>query len=635
MRKLFMLLGLLFFVQSIAQKLVVDSLENLFSQSKSSKDKAITQMELSNYWSYRDTAKAFRHLELARKFVGNDQFLKGTWLFYKAGIYFDYDIQKAQKLYLEADQILKNKSSNSSFEYRAKAWHNYAVLEQLQDKNQSFLNITLEKCIPFAEKSGNKTLLASYLVDVGMVFDNFREFSKSIGYYQKSIETLKTAPSSTLKNETAAWAYLNLANPYMETKQLDLMGQALKNADFYLEKLPESQYKVYSYLQKTKYYSAKGTTKDALENVQKGIHMAKMLNLDYDYFTLNYEYFNILKKEKNWEKGKAVLTSLLNDKKNAHRSKNKLVLLNELIKLEKNLGNYQQALIYSDEFQSLNDSVQKENEKLQILNLEKKYKTNEQEKSLEYLTTKNRQQGIIITISVILLLVVISFFIYALIQRKKRNEQKLYSMQQQRKNEIEQALYEGEIQERERIAKDLHDGIGGRITGIKIHLENLAQQNESTDLQKLTSQLEICLSELRNTARNLTPETLRRFGLEDAIKDFCQNMSTSKTQISCYVKNLNQIEDNKKQIHIFHIVQETVNNAVKHSDANKVLVQCTLENGLLLIDIEDNGKGFSPEKVKRSLGLNNIEKRVHALNGKMDINSSPESGTTINVEAKI
>ena len=262
----------------------------------------------------------------------------------------------------------------------------------------------------------------------------------------------------------------------------------------------------------------------------------------------------------------------------------------------------------------MNDTVQKENEKLQIFNLESEFKTKEQQKSLQHLESKNKQQKIISIISVILLLVVISFFVYALKQRKKANDQKLLTIQQQQKNEVEQALYEGEIMERERIAKDLHDGIGGRITGIKIHLENLAQQNKSSDLQNLTNQLEICLSELRNTARNLTPETLKKFGLEEAIKDFCQNMSSSSRTISCYVKNLNKITDQKTQIHIFHIIQETVNNAVKHSEASKILVQCTFEDNLLLLDIEDNGKGFDVEKVSRGLGLNNIEKRVHALN---------------------
>lgn len=632
MRNFSIFVFLFFFLLGFSQSPVKDSLEKRFREANTNHDKALAQMELSDYWSYRDTVKAFQSLKTADEYVQKDNFLKGLLLFYKAGVYFDHDVDKAQSLYKQADEKLKNYTDPKTFEYRAKLWHNYAVLQQGKEDQQDFLNITLEKCIPFAEKSGNKTLQATYLVDVGLVFANYREFPKAISYYNKSLEILKTAEN---KNEAAAWAYLNLANAYLEIKNLSLMNNALKNADVYLSKIPESQYNVVAYLQKSRYYNAIGNPKEALANIQKGIAFAKSMNLDYDYFNLSYEYSRLLKKQGQNIEAKMVLENLLRDSKYSQRKLNKLVILNELSDIEKKLGDYHAALSYTEQFQLLNDSVQKENEKIQLLDLESKFKSKEQQKYLEHLQSKNDQQKIIITISVILLLVVISFFAYALHQRKKSNEQKLLSVQQQQKNEVEEALYEGEIQERERIAKDLHDGIGGRITGIKIHLENLAQQTHSEDLQKITNQLEICLSELRNTARNLTPETLKKFGLEEAVKDFCQNMASPATKISCYVKNLNQCDDQKKQIHIFHIIQEAVNNAMKHSDATQILVQCTLEDQLLLLEIEDNGKGFDPKKATRSLGLNNIEKRVQALGGKLTIHSAENSGTTINIEAKI
>lgn len=621
-----------FFVMGFSQKSTADSLELRFKMAKNNQEKALAQMELSDYWSYRDTVKAFQHLKNADQFVGNNEFLKGVSLFYKGGVYFDHNGDKAQNLYKHADEKLKHVETPKSYEFRARLWHNYAVLQQMKDDHGDFLDITLKKCIPFAEKSGNKKLLAGYFVDVGLIFNNYREFPKAITYYNKALETLKNVDN---KDETAAWVYLNMAGTYLETKDLKAVNNALKNADLYLARIPESQYNVVAYQQKSKYYNAIGNTKEAYITIQKGIAFAKSMNLDYDYFTLSYEYYRLLKTDKKFDEAKTVLQNLLQDNKFSQRKLNKLVILNELSDVEKTLGNFESALSYNEQFQMLNDTVQKENEKLQIFNLESEFKTKEQQKSLQHLQSKNKQQKIISIISVILLLVVISFFVYALKQRKKANEQKLLTIQQQQKNEVEQALYEGEIMERERIAKDLHDGIGGRITGIKIHLENLAQQNENSDLQNLTNQLEICLSELRNTARNLTPETLKKFGLEEAIKDFCQNMSSSSRTISCYVKNLNQITDQKTQIHIFHIIQETVNNAVKHSEASKILVQCTFEDHLLLLDIEDNGKGFDVGKVSRGLGLNNIEKRVHALNGKLNIHSSENAGTTVNIEAKI
>ena len=609
-----------------------DILEHKFSIAKLPREKALLQMELSDYWSFRDTAKAFRHLEIANKFVGQDEYLKGLLLFYKGGIYFDQNITNAQKNYKEADSKLKNYKTKEAFEFRAKLWHNFATLEQIKGDEHQFLEITVQKCIPFAEKSGNNLLLSGYYVDVGMIFYNFKEYQKSISYYNRAIEILKNKENN---NEAAVWAYLNLANTYLETRELDKMKIALDEADTYLKSIPESQYNSYSYVQKSKYYNKIGNRNKALDAIQKGIAFSKKMNLDYDVMNLNFEKYLLLKDQKKYTEAKEILLQLLLDKKFSGSTKNRLMFLNQLADLEKTTGNYQSALQYKEQFLELNDSVQKENEKLEIFNLETQYKSKEQQKSLEHLGYKNRLKNIIITISTLLFLVTILFLIYALKQRKKENEQKLAAVDQQRKNEIENALYEGEVQERERIAKDLHDGIGGRITGIKIAVENLSQKIADPELNKMAEQLEICLSELRNTSRNLTPETLKKFGLEEAIKDYCLYLNSANCKISCYTKNLQQCKDIKKQINIFHLVQETVNNAVKHSESTEILVQCTIEDALLMIDIEDNGKGFSIQEVKRNLGLNNIEKRVRALNGKFDIQTSAEKGTTVMIEAKL
>jgi signal transduction histidine kinase len=373
----------------------------------------------------------------------------------------------------------------------------------------------------------------------------------------------------------------------------------------------------------------------ALQTIEKGITFSKSLNLDYDYLSLNYEKFRLLKAQKKNSEAKAVLEQILKDKKFYSNKKNRLVFLSEMAELEKENGNFESALRYTEQYLGLNDSVHADNEKMQMMNIESQFKTKEQEKALVHLETKNHQQKIILWISLALVLALVSFFLYAIRQRKKNNEQRLITLEQNRINEVKKALAEGENHERERIAKDLHDGIGGRITGIKINLEHLAQTTGIPELYTTVNQLEICLSEIRNTARNLTPETLHKFGLEEALKDFCQSLNTGNIRISCYIKNLNSCTDIEKQVHIFRIVQEAVTNVLKHASANKILVQCTLENQLLLIDVEDDGKGFTPDDKSKNLGLRNIQKRVDALGGKLKIESSEGNGTVLSVEANV
>jgi len=123
--------------------------------------------------------------------------------------------------------------------------------------------------------------------------------------------------------------------------------------------------------------------------------------------------------------------------------------------------------------------------------------------------------------------------------------------------------------------------------------------------------------------------------LEDALKDFCQSMNTDDTQISFYCNDLSAITDKNTQLILYHIMLELMNNAIRHAEATNILLQCTLEDKLLLIDVEDNGKGFDVEATKRNMGLNNIEMRVKYLEGKMTIDSRPGKGTTISIECQL
>ena len=131
------------------------------------------------------------------------------------------------------------------------------------------------------------------------------------------------------------------------------------------------------------------------------------------------------------------------------------------------------------------------------------------------------------------------------------------------------------------------------------------------------------------------PPSIRKYGLEEAIKDFIQNLEMPGTKIEYYASNLAALTNVNKQLSVFRIVQELVNNAVKHASASRILLQTTIEDGLLLIEIEDDGVGFDPHIVERNMGLNNIETRVQFLNGTMRIDSQPGKGTAINIECRV
>lgn len=613
------------------QNSFIDSLNQAFSKTNNEEKKARILMEISDYWSYRDTTKAFSKLKEADIFIKENDFLKGLKLFYKAGIFYDKNIEKSEQLYMDAEKLLSQNTSREAYYYRAKLWHNYGVLQQMKGDIKSFLNITMEKCIPFAKKADNQELLLGYYVDMGMVFYNYKEYPKSISYYQQAIDIIK---KENIKGENVAWAYINAGSSYLEMDKSDKVKESIAEAQKALAPLPHSQYNVLLHYLQARYYNAIGSHNRALISIQKGIDFAKEMNLDYDVFSLSLEKYYILKHKQNYTAAENLLKELLNIKPIGSK-KNRLILLNEMADLQKKMGNYQEAYHFLEQFKQLNDSVQTENEKLQLLNLESKYKTKEHQKEIQLLEARNQQERIIFWASSILVVTIGAFFLYVMYQRKKKNEQKLLNIQQNKKLEINKALIYGENKERERIAKELHDGVAGRITAVKISLEHLFQENNDDRLLKSVNQLDEGLSELRQTISSLTPQTLHKFGLEEALKDFCQNMEIGNLKIYCYTNNLNKIKNQKQQLHIYRIIQEAVNNAVKHSGADKILMQCTLEQNILLMDIEDNGKGFDVENIPRNLGLDNIERRVNALNGILKIDSAVGRGTVISIEAKI
>ena len=202
------------------------------------------------------------------------------------------------------------------------------------------------------------------------------------------------------------------------------------------------------------------------------------------------------------------------------------------------------------------------------------------------------------------------------------------------------AMLKGQEEERSRLAKDLHDGLGGMLSGVKLSFvnmkENLIMDAESvTSFEKSILQLDNTIAELRKVAHNLMPEALVKFGLKNAILDFCNSMQlSSKTKIIFEQLGTERLLSNTADLYIYRIVQELINNAIKHADADQILVQLTKTNDKVLLTVEDDGKGFNTELIRsaKGIGLKNIQQRVDYLKGKIDIASQAAEGTSVNIE---
>ena len=197
-------------------------------------------------------------------------------------------------------------------------------------------------------------------------------------------------------------------------------------------------------------------------------------------------------------------------------------------------------------------------------------------------------------------------------------------------------LIEGQEKERERIARDLHDGLGAMLTTMKLRLSN--QLNETTR-EELTALLDDAINEARNLSRNLMPAVLMDFGLFDALAQLAE--STEKNtgitiNYSCDSEDEKSKLKKSKQVYVYRIVQEVLNNALKHANCTEIQLSITEFDDQMNIFIKDNGKGLSDDLVLESqgLGFKNIKERTGLLNGEVLVESD-DRGTIVEVNIPI
>src|SRR5690606_39834864 len=131
----------------------------MVARESSVSKKTLLLFKLSDEWSYSDSTRALAYLKQGKKLGGKNEFLQAVAFFYEAGIYFDHDAQRSQRLYMECVQRLEPFNSGDASEFKARAWHNYATLEQMADNDKAFLDIKLKYCIPYIERAGKMELL--------------------------------------------------------------------------------------------------------------------------------------------------------------------------------------------------------------------------------------------------------------------------------------------------------------------------------------------------------------------------------------------------------------------------------------------------------------------------------------------
>lgn len=237
------------------------------------------------------------------------------------------------------------------------------------------------------------------------------------------------------------------------------------------------------------------------------------------------------------------------------------------------------------------------------------------------------------TFGMIILAGSIFFFFVTYQKRLLKKELEINKIKAEQQEEILKNTILAQEKERRRIAGDLHDEVGALLSVVKLNVSRFEKKSENRDAMNLAGEtktyLEDAIAQVRRISRDLMPPSLEKLGLEFAVEELIGRIDRSGDIKTTYYKTGEYFRfDNKKELALFRIVQELLNNAIKHSEATEITVKSRFCENSLAVSVSDNGKGFNIENVTSGgLGLKNLESRANMLNAKMKINSRPGRGT--------
>ncbi|MEI2273497.1 ATP-binding protein [Sphingobacterium sp. ML3W] len=621
----------------------IDSLRNEFTAAKSDTAKLSLSNKLAREYFIRgDSISAFKYgyisLALARKTKVPLYRAKGNQIMgYLHTILIHMDSAKYYNN--QVVQILKSATSAEEMRVVAYAKNNLAANYHVIGQLKKAVELLIEN-LPIFEKIKDNRLYHVTLENIAATFNELEDYEKATFYILKGIDFLN---KNNFDPEHKIGTYLIGTLITYGQNDLVLMKTYLDKVKLYLDQVGTSTLyscRYYAYL--TWYYVRKKDLKKsraALAQAEKALKNLKSRTNYYDFYNSQYEVAYLAGDNKTAQQAAFTLYNMAkeDDRKSVAASHAQDVAL-----MASRNGDYKTAYTFQKRYSVISDSTKYENMEVEIQNLEINYQTAEKEKRIALLENEQREVvlksknqvllNLVLGIGALTFLLVMLFLFYVLRTNKKNNRKRLEEIGRDQELKISQALLEGEDRERIRIARDLHDGIGGTLSGIKLKLSDPTADRELM-VQKANEQLHSAIGELRRTARGMMPESLLKNGLETALHDLCTDLISSEVQIEFQSSGLSDHSMNNT-VHIYRIVQELLTNAIKHGKAKNILVQLIQEQDAILITVDDNGKGFDTGQMSNvtGIGLKNIQNRVDFLKGTLSIDSDPGNGTSVNIE---
>ena len=524
----------------------------------------------------------------------------------------------------------------------------------------------LNKAIDWEIEAGfeDSVLLAEVWEKMGIVHFFMGDPATSLSYQKKSLPHFVHANN----HQKTTKVLIGVGNVYMETGELDSAKLYFEKAIPMAEKAGMNDAILVLTSNTGAMYEREGDFQKALEKFLQAEQLLQKLpqedletkrfqtiilnNIGNVYLSLN----NIRKAEEYLKKSHELAEAL---------EKNELISDSHkgLSNFYRDIGNFEKAYDHLNQHIIFNEEAFSAEKRARIEELEAQFQTARKEKEIAKLevekaqkeaeTVRKNQQIYLLFGIILILLMGGGFVFYYLSQKQRREKAEAQRSLEKREAQIQElvqsqalksidAMIEGQENERARIARDLHDRLGSTMSMIKLHfsefidqLQEIQEVNRSNFLV-VNDLVDEAVNEVRRISHNMAAGTLMEFGLVPAIFELKSTIETSqRIKLDVHIFNLDFRLKTSDEINLYRIIQELINNTLKHAQASVIEINLTRREKVLSVLYDDNGVGMNQNQVKEGMGLKNIQSRVEKLNGKIHIDSKPGRGVHYDIEVPI
>lgn len=616
----------------------LDSLLNKLSTAKADTNKVLLLLSVADEYEVTDLEKARPYIGQAMQLSRNLDYTQGIMKAYRHYAYiYSYQSKFDSSIYVNRIVLEMAKKKKDSFNIGV-AYFNIGVAHRFKQDLDSALQYTLE---------GARLLDGKGFGNVeGVLNDGLQSLYMSMAQYDKAVQYGEKAVAIARKYqnmEDLATSLNNLGLSYVELNRPNDARKVYAEGLEVARKIGYQQVEAMLLNNLSDILLRDGRFEEAGNNAFKVLELQKRYPDSATLMSANTILAHYYLAKGDYDKAEQLAKLAMDIADKQSFDDGEIEALGTLARIAFAKKEFDKGLEYEFQRNKIEERVFNESVKQREAAWRVRYETEQKDGQIKLQQAQLFRKDIlnyilIASVATILIISLLSYINY----RHRR------SLQQQRINELEtekqlaatEAVLKGEEQERTRLAQDLHDGLGGMLSGIKYSLHtvkgNLIMTNENAKaFERSIDMLDSSIAEMRRVAHNMMPEALVKFGLDTALRDFCNDINQSGalnvTYQSIGMKDVTF--EQTKAVTVYRIVQELLNNIIKHASAENALVQVAYDNNQMAITVEDDGKGFETAILKQSKGIGwgNIQNRIEFLKGKCDVDSRKGQGTSVHL----